>query len=148
MSKVKDLVTVSVDSAFINFPIDQERYELLACVAEVADHYLDSSERYYHDTLTKDGVQAYVRQVEENFLLGASSLAHYVTSDDPERFLSAAMRDRASRTKAALWGTPMADLRGPRGFDDDDLVDEILKYLWMKYFICLARASRRQQLSR
>lgn len=39
MTKVKDLIDVAVDNVYVNFPIDNERYELVSALAEYVKQF-------------------------------------------------------------------------------------------------------------
>lgn len=93
MTKIKDLITVHVDTAFRMFPIDCERYELalfmLDRVAMPNFGYVDKSS-LSQDTRIND----FVVNAEENFANAAESLWSILY--DPVN-ASSVCRDRARR---------------------------------------------------
>lgn len=146
MPKIKDLVAVYVDSAFVLFPIDSERYELIAHVARYVSSLNGGPAPYPHEK--DERINGFLQAMEESFLLGAQALSLDLALDSDSESMSAVSRDRALRVKLALDGTPLAGIYGPRGMDQDDLVREICLCLWLKFFVSVVAPDPYQRLSR
>lgn len=99
MTKIKDLVTVSLDSMLVLFPIDSERYELAIAVGQHWKHRnngltdaLPSGDKFLNDT---------VLALEDTFIRNADALASVLYepnayADDKDA------QGRARRTRASI----------------------------------------------
>lgn len=128
MTKIKDLVTVTVDSVFRSFPVDEERYELIVTIRE----YLRDRENGLFGMRASDGnyVYEYLQGMEENLALGAAALALTSFSGYP-RDLPAVVEDRAVRCHASLETHEYRQCL-KIACDQIELKHELMTVLWAK----------------
>lgn len=101
MQKVKDLVHVIVDNAFLNFPIDEERYELFARVEYQANGTLQGLLGYWLDT-SDSRVKDELREIGTQLTTGAFAYWKVSYSDARHEVTSSTVRDLSNRFIAAL----------------------------------------------
>jgi hypothetical protein len=98
MTKVRDLVTVMMDSVFMQFPVDDERYELILAVGRRWHCRL-----YGNDSVLPSGdahVNLTIASLVETLQRGSDALA--AESFRPQDLLSKLDYDRARRTYASI----------------------------------------------
>lgn len=100
MPKIKDLVTVITDNAFLLFPVDVERYELYDTIVRMETCYYCGLPFWLSDEDSR--VQEFIRDSMAKFLVGAAS-SRIVCDSDPEISLGANIRDKALRFNASLF---------------------------------------------
>lgn len=138
MTKVKDLVTVTVGTAFALFPGEDERYELISALAGyVQAAIINGDERFPWGTL-KLSIREFLQQTAGNFLLGASSYASVRASLDPNS-LPAIVRDRARRVQSSI--PDSAPIVGT-GWEVETLVPDTVLCLWIELFVRLVNSHR------
>lgn len=126
MTKIKDLVTVSVDNAFLLFPIDSERYELAGCVMAYNCGILSYAAGERFDTRDMR-VRAFILETEENFRKAATAYARLFTS--PWECLKAVDFDRAKRVIASFESRPWSET--PWRVTGDYVVNDIVTELFV-----------------
>jgi hypothetical protein len=99
MTRLKSLVTVTVDNVFRAFPIDSERYELIACVAAIVENVSDDVPMGIA-AIEDERIRAFLYGTAENFALGA--IAHLQVSLRGEHGTSGVGIDRARRFALCL----------------------------------------------
>jgi len=137
MTKIKDLATVAVDSAYTLFPIDSERYELLVCLEAFLldpDFCRDGN---WHLLTRNERIIAWLRQTDRTFIRVAHSFwATHHSASLPVR--AGLILDRSRRFQATvrtwLLGTLWGDVR--------DAVPEVLvHHLWRSTQLAFASAN-------
>jgi hypothetical protein len=73
MTKIDDLVTVTVDRVFQLFLVDDERYELVDLVDEMTDDFSEGVRLRVPQT-TNERTKLFLQQTIETFALGAVSM--------------------------------------------------------------------------
>jgi hypothetical protein len=112
MSKIKDLATVTVDVAFRLFPIDQERYELLACVGNHTLRVYDEQYVSVSDS-GNDAINEFMRQTDANFLSAATAFQRTCSAGFP-RNLPTIVEDRSRRFEATVNRSTINGMRATR----------------------------------
>jgi hypothetical protein len=137
MTKIKDLVTVQVDSAFSLFPIDSERYELcIAAIDYLRTTYIGGPERPSPDR--DERVKEFLAQIDSNFNTCAS--AYVATRIDPEGQYLPIVLDRAKRCEASL--SVVDGLEITALWDRYDALQEVRGHLWVLFVLNLSKGSR------
>jgi hypothetical protein len=101
MTKIKDLVTVTVDNVFRLFPVDDERYELVAQVIDVKECLFQGGFSQTAITTDNDRIKMFLSQTLENFAMGASALLRYRLCG-PREVLPPIVCDRAKRAALSM----------------------------------------------
>lgn len=131
MSKIKDLVTVTVDTAYRAFPLDKERYELLDVLRVNALAITKYDERCFPSDCD-ERVKVFLNGVHENFERGANAFARVAFAGFP-RALPNVVEDRAERVRASLIAVPDQHwLRAPDSCEMANLVEDAL---WLEFFV-------------
>lgn len=101
MTMAKSLVTVTVDSVFRNFLIDEERYELLDTVEMMVETF-QKKDILYVPAIKNERIKSFLGTTLENFALGATSMYRAFASDDRWRTVPDVVIERARRAAASL----------------------------------------------
>jgi hypothetical protein len=101
MTKIKDLVTVTVDNVFRNFPIDSERYELIDYIGLMLEESSDDVFPIHVPMIEQWRTKSFLDATFETFALGAVSLLRVQLSVDSSDVPSVVL-DRARRFAASL----------------------------------------------
>jgi hypothetical protein len=98
--KVKDLVQVTAKNAFLQFPIDSERYELTAVLRKLATA-LDR-DRYFDIPGIKDEkIRDFVYTAYSAFFLAAQSYWVVYRFGEDSQFVNSVMKERSRRIPLA-----------------------------------------------
>jgi hypothetical protein len=127
MTKIKDLVTVTVDNAFRNFPVDSERYELVEHVDFIADELLKGNWSRATSPTGSERIMFFTKTVQDTFALHAMCLARVQTEDPLD--LGPVVMDRARRAKASM--NP-----GDEVYDTLRDLEENVREYWVVLFDC------------
>jgi hypothetical protein len=100
MTKIKDLVTVTVDNVFRNFLMDDERYELVEHVEVLHTLVARSDDWSSIEAIKNERIKSFLLTVTETFALHASCLVSVMSAG--EGHVSKVTADRARRAKASM----------------------------------------------
>lgn len=134
MTKIKDLVSVTVDSAFVLFPIDIERYELFVAVAWEVQSLLNRGRPTVSPGLN-EGVNSFIRHTNANFSLSARDFTR-VMSEGPEGNYRPITVDRARRVQASIPNAAVVKLASR--WNPDDMHEDVVLHLWLEFFVRFA----------
>jgi hypothetical protein len=112
MSKIKDLATVSVNTAFRLFPIDQERYELVVWVENHIQRVYDEQDISVIAS-GNDAINEFLRQTDANFLSAATAFQRTCSAGFP-RSLPTIVEDRSRRFEATVNRSTINGMRATR----------------------------------
>lgn len=101
MTKIKDLVTVTVDNVFRTFPLDSERYELVDHVRTIKTLLLDENSPLTVPAMNDGRIKAFLEQVVETFITGAMAMLR-VNMSVPGEPIPTIVQDRARRAAASM----------------------------------------------
>lgn len=85
MTKIKDLVTVTVENVFRNFPIDSERYELVDLVETMIAHDSLMAVHEFVETIENERTKSFLITSLDSFLEFAKAAIRVVRSDSPDQ---------------------------------------------------------------
>jgi hypothetical protein len=129
MTKIKDLVTVTCDNLFSLFPIDDERYELIAAIGMyTANRMVGDNTIAASDERVKGAIERY-RLTYKKMALCAIRIAYGRT-----RELSLLDVDRGNRFLATL-GDVKWDLLSDLSFDE--MADQFVTIMFVRLTIAL-----------
>lgn len=126
MTKIIDLVTVTYNNLMRSFPIDDERYELIECLASFFKD--DDSDESFLESVSElgdDRIKSFVIATEENFLLGARAYVIKRMSFN-DSGLTSVQLDRARRVEASFAVQPLIDI----DWTIDDAAYIVAGHLW------------------
>lgn len=132
MTKIKDLVTVLCDNALLFFPVDDERYELVAAVDLVSSWEFSSADlqRYEHGNWR---VNLFLRSVDERIRTNASAYATRVAF--PEMRLRPVELRRARCVSASILRLYPSGIEGAfRGWSVSDVYAYTCDFLWHAFY--------------
>jgi hypothetical protein len=101
MTKLKSLVTVTVENVFRSFPIDSERYELVAAVGTMKEVFFEE-DVLSTDLVGDERMKAFLYGVIENFGLGATSMLQTYAIGSYPTTIPQIVFDRARRAAASM----------------------------------------------
>jgi hypothetical protein len=139
MTKIKDLVTVHVDTAYRLFPIDAERYELCVVIGTAIRTFKDPSSYTFEHRDPR--VKEFLQQTQSNFLLGCQSMYSAWIACDPR--CTDIVFDRARRCEASLasWLWSHTDS------NEADSIRVNLGFLWVELLAALLSPVQQPRLS-
>jgi hypothetical protein len=101
MTKIDDLVTVTVDRVFQLFLVDDERYELVDLVDEMTDDFSEGVRLRVPQT-TNERTKLFLQQTIETFALGAVSMTMIALAGPSQGEVTLTTATRAQRASASL----------------------------------------------
>jgi len=130
MTKIKDLVTVTVDNVFRNFPVDSERYELVGLVVGMNEvsRYNDELPKI-PTTIQDERMKLFLEQTLGNFIQGALAMIRVKAATQRDA-LPLIVYDRARRCSASF-GEGYGGLCGE--LFSHDYVEDIVQDLWSNF---------------
>lgn len=133
MTKINDLVTVTVRNVFRNFLIDSERYELVDLVESTEALLLEGAKPDF-STIRNERIRSFLEGVDDRFTLGADNLVRVSEAGYPNT-LPMIVNDRADRVSASL---DRGDLREVWAYSGCPRC-EIRCLLWSRFYYLLRK---------
>jgi hypothetical protein len=131
MTKIKDLVTVTVDNTFRLYPIDSERYDLAKEVWRCYDALTKGATMAPLDQIVCSQKQSFLEQVDINFSRSARAFA-FVTQGPSLFEPTAIAHDRSRRVIAAFGEDVCAGIRGT--------LDERIRFTYVRLWLLYANS--------
>lgn len=142
MSKVKDLVSVHVESALCGLE-GEERYELLSAVGSYLRNVVQADRlvREWEDVDSygfDPHFVPYLKLVYYNFYMGVKAMSE-VKFAPPGCEVSSVTADRAQRAICSIADSPVCAEYSSRAWDKDEFESDAFIYLWMELFVRLVQ---------
>jgi hypothetical protein len=142
MTKVKDLVSVTVDTALVLFPIDQERYELEVAISQKVRSIIFDGDPAPDVSLWAENVRVFIGYTDGSYHQCARDFARSVGTEVSYTRVTDPAADRARRLIASIPNA--APVRLSAQWDPDFHVRDLVAHLWMETFVRLALFSIRK----